>query len=421
MPDEKNTKILELDVEGFRSLRNISWRPGDLNVIIGRNGSGKSNLLRFIEVIAACAQGNLNDLIGNFGGMNSVVWDGKTNKISFRLKTSALADYSYPEPRKDYCLTYEATLAQIGKTSSYRIEKEELANYELMNQGQYPTPFWIINRPNPTFGRIFDDDERSFQPPDEAIQENEALLALASNPLIEERYRQAKLYSKYIRDWTVYQDFRTDKDSKIRQPVDVKNLSRLDPDGQNLVNVLHTLYESPNDPEFKELIDEGMLAAFGSEYKELKFSPDASGKIQLGIRWNNLKRVTPAPDLSDGTLRYLLLLTVLTNPNPPSLIAIDEPEIGLHPRMLPIVTDYAASAAQRTQVIFTTHSAQFLNAFKKEVVPTTTVALWFKGKTYLKNPDQQRLNYWLERYNLGELLDSNELENMALDELEKVG
>jgi predicted ATPase len=129
------------------------------------------------------------------------------------------------------------------------------------------------------------------------------------------------------------------------------------------------------------------------------------------VRWKSLSREQSAADLSDGTLRFLLLLTILASPDPGPLIAIDQPETGLHPSMLPIIAEFAVDAAQRTQVVFTTHSAQFLDAFTK--APTTTVATWEGGQTVLKNLDPEVLQKWLKEYSLGRLFTSGELENLA--------
>jgi len=111
-------------------------------------------------------------------------------------------------------------------------------------------------------------------------------------------------------------------------------------------------------------------------------------------------------------LRFLYLIAILANPNPPALIAIDEPETGLHPAMLPIIAEYAAEAALHTQVVLTTHSAEFLDAFR-DVTPTTTVVKWEGGKTHLQIVDEATLHYWLKGYTLGKLFRSGSLEGLA--------
>jgi predicted ATPase len=116
-------------------------------------------------------------------------------------------------------------------------------------------------------------------------------------------------------------------------------------------------------------------------------------------------------------LRYLFLLAVLGDPNPPSVIAIDEPEIGLHPSMLPVIAEYAKVASQRTQVILTTHSPDFLNAFS-EMSPQVTVCHWEEGETSLHALEPHDVASWLEHYRLGELFTRGALDLLALPKLE---
>ncbi len=155
-----------------------------------------------------------------------------------------------------------------------------------------------------------------------------------------------------------------------------------------------------------------MRAAFGDDFDRLVFPPAADQLVQLRIRWKSLKREQSMLDLSDGTIRFLFLMTVLCNPEPPSLIAIDEPETGLHPSMFPIIAEYAAEASTRTQVVFSTHSPQFLDAFS-DFNPTTTVTTWQDGETKIKNLDGEALKEWLKHYSLGTLFLSGDLEAMA--------
>jgi predicted ATPase len=132
----------------------------------------------------------------------------------------------------------------------------------------------------------------------------------------------------------------------------------------------------------------------------------------MRLRWKTLRREQSAADLSDGTLRFLLMLAILASPEAAPVIAIDEPETGLHPSMLPIIAEYAAEASSSRQIVFTTHSPQFLDAFR-DVRPTTTVAKWENGETKLATLDGKGLEKWLKEYSLGALCLSGELEGMA--------
>ena len=393
-------KITKLDIEGFRSLRKVSWQPGDLNVVIGPNGSGKSNLLRFLELIAVSAQGRLGKYIQALGGMDPIVWDGVATAINFALDTTPVDGELGPEH-------YELALLRLGVGSSYIIDKELLINSYKLRLRTEMQPFKLLER-SANSAIIFDEKKRGLTTPKEFIADEESLLSIASGPFIQNHY--IPIFQRYIASITIYYNVRTDKDAPIRQSTITRLEKRVDPDGQNLISVLHTLYTS--DRDFKSDINSAMKAAFGDDFDELVFPPASDQRIQLRVRWKSLKREQSAADLSDGTLRFLFLLTVLASPYPPPVIAIDEPETGLHPSMFPIVAEFAQDASLRSQVILATHSPQFLDAFT-DAMPTTTVALWENGETILRTLPKQELEYWLKEYSLGALFRSGELEQMG--------
>ncbi|OGR22667.1 MAG: hypothetical protein A2277_18775 [Desulfobacterales bacterium RIFOXYA12_FULL_46_15] len=393
-------KITRLDVEGFRSLRSVSWFPGDLNVIIGPNGTGKSNLLRFLELICVSAQGKLGKYIQSLGGMDPIVWDGNAASIKFVLESIPEGGDLGPE-------RYELELARLGAGSSYKIEKELLINSHKLRNKIEKKPFKFLER----FSKkavIFDETEHTFATPEEFISEEESLLSIASGPFINNHYIPP--FQRELASIAVYHDLHTNKDASVRQPAISRMEKRVDPDGQNLISVMHTLYTG--DRSFKKDINSAMQAAFGNDFDELIFPPASDQRIQMRVRWKSLKREQSAAELSDGTLRFLFLLTVLASPSPAPIIAIDEPETGLHPSMLPLVAEYAVDAATRSQVILTTHSPQFLDAFAG-TKPTTTVATWENGETLLKTLNGESLDYWLKEYSLGALFKSGELEQMG--------
>jgi predicted ATPase len=394
--------IRELSIEGFRSLKQVTWRPGGLNVVIGPNGTGKSNLLRMLELISIAAQGRLGRYVQASGGMDALVWDGRASRIAFRVRIAPLAGLA---PERE--LTYSLQLAQLGAGSAYRIEHELLGDYRLVESGEQHQPFKYLERRN-LDARVFDEQERSLVAPPESVPEEETLLSLAAGPFTANPWILP--FQQQLASWSVYHDLHVNSGAPIRQPAVTRSERRVEPDGQNLISVLHTLYTG--DRYFKQSINAAMRAAFGDDFDELIFPPASDQRIQLRIRWKTLEREQSAADLSDGTLRFLFLMTVLASPSPPPLIAIDEPETGLHPSMFPIVAEYAVDAAERAQVILTTHSDQFLDAFGDNP-PTTTVAKWNDGVTTLHTLDREALKYWLSDYSLGKLFRSGELEQMA--------
>jgi predicted ATPase len=399
-------KILNMDIKGFRSLKNISWAPTDLNVIIGPNGTGKSNLLRMLELISISAQGGLGKHIQKAGGMEPLVWDGISDSIRFHVKSSKLLPFWFADMN---WLTYEVELARLGKSGAYSIGKEQLLYFHRQKPKISVEPFAILDRQKMT-ARIFDENRKELIAPEESMLEEETLLSMTAGPFIINQH--IPIFRRQLAEWRVYHDIDVSLSATLRQPAVARLEERVDPDGQNLIPVLHTLYTG--DRDFKKDIDRAMRAGFGDDYDELIFPPAADQRIQLRVRWKSLQREQTAADLSDGTLRFLFLLTILASPSPAPVIAIDEPETGLHPSMLPIVAEYAVDAAERVQLIFTTHSPQFLDAFE-DTKPTTTVAKWVNGETILKTLDGERLERWLKEYSLGSLYRSGELEDMVED------
>jgi predicted ATPase len=393
-------KITQLDIEGFRSLRKVRWLPCDLNVIIGPNGTGKSNLLRFMELISVLAQGRLGKYIQSSGGMDPMVWDGTATSIKFTMKTTPEGGELGPEH-------YELELARLGLGSSYKVEKELLLNFHKLRKKVKRKPFNFLERVAKT-AVIFDEKEHTFTTPEEFVSDEESLLSIASGPFINNHFIPP--FQRGLASIAVYHDLNTNKEAPVRQPAISRMEKRVDPDGQNLISVMHTLYTG--DRDFKKDINSAMQAAFGDDFEELVFPPASDQRIQMRIRWKSLKREQSAAELSDGTLRFLFLLTVMASPSPAPIIAIDEPETGLHPSMLPLVAEYAVDAALRSQVILTTHSPQFLDAFVG-TMPTTTIARWENGETVLQTLKGEELGYWLKEYSLGSLFKSGELEQMG--------
>jgi predicted ATPase len=336
--------------------------------------------------------------------MEPLLWDGSAERIRVRAKMSPIPPYR--DDVKD-ALTYDLAMERLGTSSAYRIANEVLGNYFKVEQGLANQPFKLLER-DPRHAVIYSMQEQSFVAPADTVPEEEPLLSVAGGPFSPNPL--AAEFRNEIASWGVYQGFHTHREAAVRQAAVARAETRVEPDGQNLVSVLHTLYTG--DREFKGELNTAMRTAFSDDFEEFVFPPAADQRIQLRLRWRSLRREQSSADLSDGTLRFLFLLAILANRTPPALIAIDEPETGLHPSMLPIVAEYARDAADRSQVILTTHSPEFLDAFGDEP-PTTTVVEWKEGQTLLRVLEGDRLGYWLKKYTLGELYRSKELEAMS--------
>jgi predicted ATPase len=394
-------EVQQLRVRGFRSLRDVAWEPGRLNVIIGPNGSGKSNLLRALALLRDAATGTLSEAVTAQGGIAPLLWDGQVSELEWAVKAilpgrDALRD----------ALTYELALRRLGETSACRVEREMLGNYYKVEQGESDSPFKLLER-DQRHAVTFDGEERRLSAHEGSVPEDQPLLSMVSgpfgNPIVVD-------FGRALASWAIYHDLHVDQSATIRQAAVARVEKRVAADGQNLIPVLHTLYTG--DREFKRAVDDAMRAAFGDAFEELVFPPAADQRVQLRLKWRTLRTGQSAADLSDGTIRFLLLIAIFSSPEPGGLIAVDEPETGLHPSMFPIIAELAAEASERTQVILTTHSPQFLDAFT-ETVPSVTVSECAEGETRLRVLEGDELERWLKDYTLGSLFRSGELEAMA--------
>jgi len=386
-------KITKLSVKGFRSLHDVCWEPGDLNVLIGPNGSGKSNVLQLLELLSSAAHGHLWDDVLGLGGMEAIVWDGRSPGIQTELVTS-----------NDCDLSYTLDFMRLGQSAAYIITNEELTRFDGVETKM------ILQR-DPQFAKLYADSQPESKHPIDRnhLSNDETLLSTFSSPMFAPpvigEYRNSLIR------WGIHQQtFTTHPKAPVRTAALSSFEHSLAPDGHNLIPVLHTLTTTV--PAFKEDLDDALTAAFPDEYQEILFPPAADGRIQLRVRWKSLQRPQTTAELSDGTLRFLRLIAILADPNPPSLIAIDEPEMGLHPSMLPIVAEFALQAALETQVVIATHSPDFLDAFT-ETPPTTTIVTSVEGKTRLVTPSDEELRRWLHDYSLGKMYRRGELEALA--------
>jgi predicted ATPase len=374
--------VESLKISGFTSFKDVEWKPGRLNVLIGPNGSGKSNLLRILELVSVSADGHLRDFILGRGGFPQLRWGGSAREMVLLMHTR-------PTP-----ITYQFVLEAVPGSASHRIESEMLAfedefaaGYRLLDRTVDQLLIWEGDNTVPV------DPSRN---PPEAETALSTVSALWPHPTPYE-------FQQYLKAWAVHRDLRVDEETGLRRSAANRKETRIAYNGHNLIPVLNTLYAT----DTRETIDNSMAAAFPDDYGELVFRDTEPGRVQMYVRRKHSKREDSAMDLSDGTLRYLLLVAILATPDPPPLIAIDEPEVGLHPSMLPLVAELAAEAAERTQVILSTHSSELLDAFDEDL-PFTTVFKWEEDHTELKTIGGDELKNWVKNYSLSRFAFSGE-------------
>jgi predicted ATPase len=177
-----------------------------------------------------------------------------------------------------------------------------------------------------------------------------------------------------LSNFALYTTFDVSKLSKIRtNPPEITSETTLWSSGENLGTVLHELFTRYDYRPVAERFREFLKVAY--PFVEDIFPETGYGtpaRILVRVREKGMRRSMETWDLSDGMLRFLCLTASLLNPYPPSLILIDEPEVGLHPRLLPVIADLIKTASERTQVFITTHSPELLNSFSIEEIAVLT-------------------------------------------------
>ena len=192
-------------------------------------------------------------------------------------------------------------------------------------------------------------------------------------------------------------------DMRMRMPQDTTQPGDfLLPNGRNLALVLNDLQHKRS---LRPIVER--LKEFYCRVEDIT-TRTYGGTIQLFIHEQGLAQPIPAARLSDGTLRYLCLLTILCHPEPPPLLCIEEPELGLHPDILPTIAELLIEASQRTQLIVTTHSDVLVSALS-DVPEAVLVCERDKEGTHLHRLEPDRLKEWLEKYSLGELWRMGEI------------
>lgn len=205
---------------------------------------------------------------------------------------------------------------------------------------------------------------------------------------------------RQFENWTFYRPLRVGPDAPIRSPQTIRPGVRLFPDGSNVASVLHAIQN-----QFPAIWDE-ICETLTNVYEDFRYVsfPAEGGDGKILLRWwehpFEKEYGFSADLLSDGTLRLLSLLAILKTPDPPPLICIDEPEVGLHPDWIRLVAELLESAATRTQIIVATHSPQLVSHVK----PNHVVVIEKEdGATTVSRLTEEELAGWLDKFRLGDL------------------
>jgi predicted ATPase len=356
--------IHKLKLQNFLSYGNIEeeieLQP--LNVLIGPNGSGKSNLIEAFGLLKATPT-NLLVPIRKGGGVSEFLWKGKSQNLIAQI------GIIFDDAKQG--LDYQLSFTNVNQ------------RLEIVNEVIHGLKIDKVHHDSPDQSVLA-----------QGFQSNSKNLDLAYDKTFYETIFSIK--NKFS-EMGLYRNWHIGHGSVLRKPQQTDLPEHpLEEDGSNLGLVLNDLQYQLRSQQILE-----QFQKFYEKAEELSIKI-YGGTVQIFIREKGLSQPIPAPRLSDGTLHYLFLMALLFDPNPPPLLCIEEPELGLHPDILPIIADMLIEASQRTQLIVTTHSDGLISALS-EYADSVLVCEHDDEGSHLRRLDSQRLKYWLEKYSLGEL------------------
>jgi predicted ATPase len=379
----------EVDITGFRSVRDLHLPLRRLTVLVGANGVGKTNLYRALELLHAAAIGTLADEIALEGGLGAIFWAGGRNLTEDGHFDPAYRADGYrrgegPARLKlgisleldDFSPRYAIEIGFPDRKTSAAFALEAQVKAERLDFAERGKRVVLLERNGAAAWRR--DAEGRRQPIDEPLLASEVALAnLAGTPEID-AVRQS------LAAWRFFHGFRTDRGSPLRAPCRAVTAPLLAADGSNLAAVFATLRHIRQETQD---IDEAIDSAFpGAEL--VVPMPDRFASFGM-IFPETPKRVFEAHELSDGTLHFLALMGALLSYRLPPFVALNEPETSLHPDLLPALARMIARAAERTQIWVVTHSRPLAEALAETtgVVPREVIrqegATWLEGLTRL--------------------------------------
>ncbi len=397
---EGKNSIRSARLENFLSFGSegeiMELRP--LNVLIGPNASGKSNLIEAFRFLSAVPRDPAR-IIREGGGASEFLYKGGKAKPTAKIEVVISAADEKSNLRYQIAFTEAGQRFQMVEemiTTEYPDHTDEVYRYPFgsSTQGQlvvYGTSIAMES------GQITSRSNLIKQ--SVPVDANRSVLSVIKDPV---RYPYLSDLDSSFSGIQCYAGWPLDRYGPIKNPqkVDLPT-DVLWEDGSNLGLIFNNL-----PPKTKQEIIERLKLVYESVED---IQPKIVGStIQLFLYEKDLQHPVPATRISDGTLRYLCLLTLLLHPTPPPLICIEEPEIGMHPDVIHTVAELLVEASQHTQIIVTTHSEQLVSALS-DMPEAVVICERDQDGTHLQRLDAESLKEWLEDYSLGDLWRKGEL------------
>jgi predicted ATPase len=344
-----------LRIAGYKSIRDQTIELQPLNVLIGANGAGKSNFIGVFRFLGELFGRSLRLAVAREGGPDRILFFGrkKTDRLVAELRF----------PRGEYSCELVPTATDSMVFGSERITFD--------GQGDGPAKTVHLG-----------------------MGHQETALADLRDPVIQA-----------VHSWTAYHFHDTSAEAKVKQTGDLNDNAALRPDAGNLAAYLYRLQET-QPASFRNIVDVIRMAAPFFDSFNLRPNPLNPDTIRLEWQEVGSDGYFDANSLSDGTLRFISLVTLLLQPELPSILLLDEPELGLHPYAITVLADLLRSAATRAQIVVSTQSVTLVNQFSPEDV---IVVDRIGGESVFRRLSSADLADWMDDYALGELWEKNVL------------
>ncbi len=357
--------LRKLTLKGFKSIKEIDLELNPLNVLIGANGAGKSNLISFFKMINEMMAGRFQHYIGISGRAQSFLHFG--SKVTLQIEAKLEFEVENGVDTYSLRLFHAAadTLIFAEETLSYLETSGDSPRVDDLGAGHQETNI---------------------------------------NKAIEEEKQTAKVLKYLLDRCRVYHFHDTSPTAGVRQSCYVGDNRWLMPDASNLAALLLRFREENGKAAYQRIV--GTIRLIAPFFDDFVLEPDASYHVILNWTEKGADRVFGPHQLSDGTLRAICLATLLLQPEHefPKLIIVDEPELGLHPYALTIIADLFSKASLHTQILISTQSSSFLDNF----YPEDIISVNRDGKeSKFERLHPEELETWLDAYSLGEVWEKN--------------
>ena len=386
----------------------IKLKP--LNVFIGANASGKSNLIQALRILKAASQDDykksIAGLISDRGGISNWIWKGESKDKIAEIQVHADSD-----PRMKLKIQYNLKFHETSNGRFELIEESLTRKTKIHDKSHRPTADYFYSKGSPPFLVTYSSKiEQHFnlkgpsRPFGRAkvadLDLNKSILSQRKDPV---HFPNITFLAKQFSKINIYQGWNLEYDSLVRKP-ESQGIYQdfLEEDGSNIAHILSSLDKNI---KLRESVTRHMRK-FYPNFIKLTFGEE--GGFQFFVEEQGLYKTIPPIMISDGFLRFLCLLAILCHPKLPPVICIEEPELNMHPDIIPTIAKLLVDASKRAQLIVTTHSDILVSALSNSP-ESVIVCDRDKNGTKLRRLKGKELELWLEDYLLGDIWLMNKI------------